>query len=82
VSQFLAVKCIFAMDLAPYSPHLAPADFWLFPELKNVLKRKCFSDFKDIKFVKDFKNCFVQSQKRWEYCKELEGDYLEKILGC
>jgi hypothetical protein len=28
---------------------LTPADFWLFPELKNVLKGKRFSDFEDIK---------------------------------
>jgi hypothetical protein len=52
VSQFFAGKCIFAMDHAPYSPDLAPADFWLLPELRNVLERKRFSDFEDIKSVK------------------------------
>jgi hypothetical protein len=38
VLQFLAEKGISAMDHAPYSPDLAPADFWLFPKLKGVLK--------------------------------------------
>jgi hypothetical protein len=30
------------MDHLPYSPDLAPADFWLFPELNTVLKGKHF----------------------------------------
>jgi hypothetical protein len=43
------------MDHLPYSPDLAPADFWLCPKLKSVLKGKCFSDVEDIKsFVKKF----------------------------
>ena len=29
-------------DSAPYSPDLAPFDFWLFPKLKSPLKRKRF----------------------------------------
>jgi hypothetical protein len=47
--QFLAGKDISAMDLAPYSPHLVPADFWLFQKLKSALKGKTFLDIKDIK---------------------------------
>jgi hypothetical protein len=55
VSQFLAGKGISAMDHLPYSPDLAPADFWLFPKLKSVLKGKRFSDVEDIKSsVKNF----------------------------
>jgi hypothetical protein len=42
-------KSISAMDHPPYSPDLAPADVWLFPELKSVLKGKRFSDVEDIK---------------------------------
>jgi hypothetical protein len=29
--------------------------------------------------VQDFKNWFEQWPKRWEHCKELEGDYFEKF---
>jgi hypothetical protein len=68
---------------------LSPADFWLLPKLKNVLKRKRFSDAEDIKSrvkkiltdipLKDFENCFQQWPKRWEHSKELEGDYFEKL---
>jgi histone-lysine N-methyltransferase SETMAR len=49
VSQFSAGKGISAMDHPMYSPGLAPAEFWLFPELKSVLKGKRFSDVEDIK---------------------------------
>jgi histone-lysine N-methyltransferase SETMAR len=49
VSQFLAGKAISAMDHPSYSPDLSPADFWLFPELESLLKRKRFSDVEDIK---------------------------------
>jgi hypothetical protein len=45
VSQFLSGKGISALDHPPYSPDLAPADFWLVPKLKSVLKGKRFSDF-------------------------------------
>jgi hypothetical protein len=37
------------MDHPSYSPDLAPADFWLFPKLKSVLKEKRSSDVEDIK---------------------------------
>jgi hypothetical protein len=49
VSQFLVGKFISAMDHLPYTPDLAPANFWLFPKLKSVLKGKRFSDIEDIK---------------------------------
>jgi hypothetical protein len=49
VSQFLAGKCISAMEHSPYTPDLVPADFWLFPEFKSVLKGKRSSDVEVIK---------------------------------
>jgi hypothetical protein len=73
VSQFLAGKGISAMDHPPDSPDLAPADFWLFPKLRNVLKGKRFSEVENITSVKkiltdipvqDFKNCFKKRPKR------------------
>jgi len=38
VREFLAKNSITKMDHPPYSPDLAPCDFWLFPKLKNALK--------------------------------------------
>jgi hypothetical protein len=42
VPQFSAGKGISAMDRPPYSPDLAPADFWLFPKLKESAERQMF----------------------------------------
>jgi hypothetical protein len=82
--QFSAENGVPAMDHPSYSPDLAPADFWLFPKLKRVLKGKRFSDVEVIKLsikmltgIPDFKNCFEQWPKLWERYKELEGDYVK-----
>jgi histone-lysine N-methyltransferase SETMAR len=48
VKQFLAQKSITEMKHSPYSPHLAPNDFWLFPEIKSTLKGQSFQDIDDI----------------------------------
>jgi histone-lysine N-methyltransferase SETMAR len=38
VKQFLAQKSITEIKHPPYSPDLAPNDFWLFPKIKSALK--------------------------------------------
>jgi hypothetical protein len=52
VLKFLAGKGISAMDHLLYSPDFVPADFWLFPELKSVLKGKCFLNIQDLEDIK------------------------------
>jgi hypothetical protein len=47
VREFLAKKLITKMDYPPYSPDLAPCDFWLFPKLKKVLKGQRFTGIPD-----------------------------------
>jgi hypothetical protein len=44
------------MDHPPYSPDLAPANFWLFPKLKSVMKGEDLSDGEDIKSSAKKKN--------------------------
>jgi hypothetical protein len=46
--SFLAKKSILKFVHPPYSPDLAPCDFWLFPKLKTALKGHSFSDIADI----------------------------------
>jgi hypothetical protein len=50
VSQFLGgeKKGISTIDYPLYSPDFAPAAFWLFPELKSVLKGMHFLDVEDV----------------------------------
>jgi hypothetical protein len=53
-----------------------------------VCRKERFSDFEALKSsvkkltyipVQNFKNCFEQWPKRWEYYKESDGDYFEKF---
>jgi len=46
--EFLAKISITKMDHPPYSPDLAPCDFWIFTKLKNALKGQRFADLSDI----------------------------------
>jgi len=46
--EFVAKNFVTKMDHSPYSPDLAPCDFWLFPKLKNALKGQRFTDLSDI----------------------------------
>jgi len=38
IRQFLAEKNIAVLEQPPYSPDLAPCDFFLFPKLKGIIK--------------------------------------------
>jgi hypothetical protein len=49
VRQFVPQNLVSEMKHPPYSPDLAPHDFWLFPEIKSTFKRRRFQDIEDIK---------------------------------
>ena len=42
VKQFLAQRKVTVLDHPPYSPDLAPADYFLFPKVKSHLKGRLF----------------------------------------
>jgi hypothetical protein len=75
------------MDQPPYSPDLAPCDFWLFPKLKNALKGQSFADLSDIQYnVKtllrvipqnNFQDCFQQWHHHLTKCIASQGEYFE-----
>jgi len=48
VKQFLAQRKVTVLDHPPYSPDLAPADYFLFPKVKSHLKGRLFDSFSDI----------------------------------
>jgi len=85
--EFLAKKSTTKMDHPPYSPDLAPCDFWLFPELKNSLKGQRFADLSDIqrnvkKLLRgitenDFQDCLQQWHHRLTKCIASQGEYFE-----
>ena len=49
VQEFLARKQITLVDHLPYSPDPAPNDFFIYPEIKEVLKVRHFDDIDAIK---------------------------------
>ena len=72
----------------PYSPDLAPSDFFLFPKLKEHLKDVYFNDTNEAKqaaktwltkwSADDFKNGIKGWKHCLEKCIDLDGDYVEK----
>ena len=48
VKQFLAQRKMAVLDHPPYSPVLAPADYFLFPKVKSHLKWRLFDSISDI----------------------------------
>ena len=87
LQQFLAKHGTAQLQQPPYSPDLAPCDFFLFPRLKKVLKGHRFEATEDIKGnstktlldipKEEFAKCFQQRQKRWAKCAAAEGKYGE-----
>jgi len=71
----------------PYSPDLAPTDFFLFLKLKTSLKGRCFQSIEKIQenatrelcaiTESAFQEAFQQWKIRWELCIASRGDYFE-----
>ena len=71
----------------PYSPDIAPCDFFLFPKIKITLKGRRFTAIGDIKSVSlkelktipktEFEKCFEDWKKRWHKRIISNGDYFE-----
>ncbi|KAG5345338.1 MOS1T transposase, partial [Acromyrmex charruanus] len=90
----LVVRDHFAKNLThiipqpPYSPDLAPCDFWLFSKLKRPLRGHRFETIEEIKEkttselraipTDDYAACFENWKKRWHSCIATGGgDYFE-----
>jgi len=73
---------------SPYSPDLAPVEFFLFLKLKTALKGRRFQTIEEIKenAIRElhavtesvFQETFQQWKKRWERCFARRGDYFEE----
>lgn len=71
----------------PYSPDLAPCDFWLFSKLKRTLRGNRFDSIEEIKDKSkkelmaipaiEFEKCFEEWKTRWHKCIASDGDYFE-----
>jgi len=77
-----SVKTIVKMDQLryellphpPYSPDLAPSDYYLFPNLKRWLQGKRFHSNDEV--ISETEAYFAED--RWKKCIALEGNYVEE----
>ena len=75
----------------PYSPNLAPIDFFLFLKLKMELKGRRFQTLEEIQAESravlntlrenDFQERFKNWQRRWDRCQASEWDYFDGDAG-
>ena len=75
----------------PYSPDIAPCDFWMFQKLKMALKGKRFEDIDTIQSnatcelkaipKSAFEDCFKMWKHRWERVVQSNGDYFKGCHG-
>ena len=72
----------------PYSPDLAPSDYWLFSDLKKILQGRRFGSNEEViaeteayfesKDKSFYKKGIEELQKRWNECITLEGNYVDE----
>ena len=82
--RYLAKHQTSVVPHLPYSPALAPADIFLFPELKTTLKGRRFQTIEEIQenAIRElmaiaesaFQESFHQRKKRWERCIASRGE--------
>ncbi|KAL1454506.1 hypothetical protein WDU94_010745 [Cyamophila willieti] len=87
VKTFLAKYNIPVLEHPPYSPDLAPCDFYLFPKIKSALKGTRFESVDAVKkkaaevmkglTQNDLQHCFDQWKIRLERCRDRGGEYIE-----
>ena len=75
------------LDHPPYSPDLAPADIFLFPRLKNIMKGARFADVATIQGretavlqsipTEAFADSFQKLYERCQKCVVKNGHYFE-----
>ena len=85
--EFLARNSITVLEHPPYSPDLAPCDFFLFPKCKLVLREQYLGAVTTIKSEttsllkglreEEFQGYFQQWERRWDKCIVSNGEYFE-----
>ena len=89
VAMTAANECGFeVLPHPPYSPNMAPSDFYLLPKLKSNLPGTKFGSNKGVieavnEYLGDHEKDFhlegiSKLEPRWTKCIALKGDYIEK----
>ena len=87
IREFLVKINIPVLPRPPYSPDLAPCDFYLFPKLKSKLKGHHFRTMENIQknvtdelntlTENDFRYCYDQWKMHWNHCVTSQRSYIE-----
>jgi len=87
IREFLTKHEVSVVPQPPYSPDLAPADFFLFPKLKFSLKGRRFQTVEEIEEnstwdlraipQNTFQDALQNWKKRWEWCIKSGGEYFK-----
>ena len=87
IKNFWQKKQTPVLQQAPYSPDMAPCDFWLFHKIKRPLKGTRFQTREDIMAASTaelnsipkeaFSACSHQWRNRWEKSVDSQGNYFE-----
>jgi hypothetical protein len=87
VREFLVSKQITLVEHPPFSLDLAPSDFFLFPNIKEISKGRHFDDTDDIRNnttaaleivpQNPFQNCFEGWTMLFHRCIASQGEYFE-----
>ena len=89
VIEYLRENGIQTLPHPPYSPDLAPCDFWLNPVIKGALRGRKFESrhavgsavFQCMNSIpkEDYKNAYQNWIKRLKKCVEVKGEYFEGL---
>ena len=87
--QFIDESGLQILPHPPYSPDLAPCDFWLFPRIKRYLKGRNFSSNSEVEGAlrnvigdieeNEFKLAIQAWFKRMNKCIQAKGCYFEQL---
>ena len=87
VRDYLSKMGIKTVTQPPYSPDLAPCDFWLFPKLRGC-RYETIEEMKeavmkviDMLIQEDFHGAFEKLLERCNKCIAGEGDYFKRDLS-
>ena len=88
VRHYLNEKNITVLPHPPYSPDLAPLDFYFFPKIKIELKGHRYGTIEKVQKVttavlkqitsEGVQGCFQAWRNRWQRVVDLEGEYCEE----
>ena len=89
VREYLKQEKVVGLPYPPYSPDLAPRDFFLFPRLKKHLAGRKYQTrknpgsaiFQRLNSIprKDYENAFENWIKRLKLCVSHGGEYFEGL---